>query len=199
NNDGRPDLYLSWRGHDNILLRNDGPKDAAAGSKSAWQFTDVAKAAGVTEPLYSFPAWFFDYDNDGWLDRFVSGYGINDVGDVAADYLKLPTPAERARLFRNNHDGTFTDMTRVVNLYKVLHTMGSNFGDLDNDGWLDLYLGTGDPDLSTVIPNRMFRNAEGRFFEDVTTSGGFGHLQKGHGVAFGDLDNDGDQHVYILI
>jgi hypothetical protein len=74
--------------------------------------------------------------------------------------------------------------------------MGSNYGDLDNDGWLDFYLGTGDPDLLTVVPNRMFRNAEGRRFQDVTTRGGFGHVQKGHAVCFADLDNDGDQDVY---
>ena len=74
--------------------------------------------------------------------------------------------------------------------------MGSNFGDLDNDGWLDFYLGTGDPDLLTIMPNRMFRNAGGKFFQDVTTSGGFGNLQKGHGVSFADFDNDGDQDVH---
>jgi hypothetical protein len=49
------------------------------------------------------------------------------------------------------------------------------------------------------MPNRMFRNAEGKYFQDVTTSGGFGHLQKGHGVAFGDIDNDGDQDIYMVI
>jgi hypothetical protein len=77
--------------------------------------------------------------------------------------------------------------------------MGSNFGDFDNDGWLDLYLGTGDPDLGRLIPNRAFRNAEGRFFQDVTTSTGLGHLQKGHSVAFADLDNDGDQDLYEVM
>ena len=194
NNDGRPDLYLSWRGHDNLLLRNDGP-----GENGAWRFTEVAKEAGVTQPFYSFPTWFFDYDNDGWQDIFVSGYGINNVGDIAADYLGLQTPAERVRLYRNNHDGTFKDVTKEAKLYKVLHSMGSNFGDLDNDGFLDFYIGTGDPDLTTLIPNRMFRNAEGRFFQDVTTSGGFGHVQKGHAVAFGDIDNDGDQDVYEVM
>lgn len=199
NNDGRPDLYISWRGHDNLLLRNDGPKNPARGAKSAWKFTEVAKEAGVTQPFFSFPAWFFDYDNDGWLDLFVSGYGINNAGDIAADYLGLPTQAERARLYHNNRDGTFTDVTKAARLYKVLHTMGSNFGDLDNDGLLDFYLGTGDPDLGTVIPNRMFRNADGKFFQDVTTAGGFGHLQKGHGVAFADLDNDGDQDIYHVL
>jgi hypothetical protein len=74
--------------------------------------------------------------------------------------------------------------------------MGCNFGDLDNDGYLDFYLGTGYPDLMTIVPNRMFRNDAGRKFQDVTTAGGFGNLQKGHGVSFGDLDNDGDQDIY---
>jgi hypothetical protein len=180
----------------NVLYRNDGPKDPKQGPRSDWKFSDVSVLAGVTEPIRSFPTWFWDFDNDGWLDIFVAGYFINNVGDVAADYLGLPHTAERARLYRNNRDGTFTDVTRAVGLFKVLHAMGSNFGDLDNDGWLDFYLGTGDPDLGTLIPNRMFRNAEGKLFQDVTTSGGFGHLQKGHGVSFADFDNDGDQDVH---
>jgi ASPIC and UnbV/FG-GAP-like repeat len=82
---------------------------------------------------------------------------------------------------------------------KLLLTMGCNFGDLDNDGWLDFYVGTGDPDLSTLVPNRMFRNDGGRRFQDVTTSGGFGQLQKGHGIAFGDINYDGTQDIYSVV
>ena len=74
--------------------------------------------------------------------------------------------------------------------------MGANFGDLDNDGYLDFYLATGDPGYESLMPNVMLRNDRGRRFQDVTTSGGFGHLQKGHGVAFADIDNDGDQDIY---
>ena len=74
--------------------------------------------------------------------------------------------------------------------------MGVNFGDLDNDGFLDFYLGTGDTFFETVVPNIMYRNNGGRDFTDVTFSGGFGHLQKGHGIAFGDLDRDGDQDIF---
>ena len=74
--------------------------------------------------------------------------------------------------------------------------MGANYGDLDNDGWLDFYLGTGEPTLWVVVPNQMLRNVGGQTFTDVTFAGGFGHLQKGHGVAFGDLDNDGDQDLF---
>jgi len=159
----------------------------------------VAAVAGVTEPVFSFPCWFWDYDNDGWPDIFVAGYRIRDVGDVAADYLGLPNEAERPRLYHNNRDGTFTDVTRPTGLYRVIHAMSGNFGDLDNDGWLDFYTGTGDPSLATLIPNRMFRNDGGRHFQEVTTSGGFGQLQKGHGIAFGDINNDGEQDVYSVL
>ena len=82
---------------------------------------------------------------------------------------------------------------------KIMWAMGSNYGDLDNDGWLDFYVGTGDPDFRAIIPNRMFRNAQGEFFQDVTASGGFGQIQKGHGVAFGDIDADGDQDIYQVL
>lgn len=195
-NDGRPDLYISRRGQPNILLRNTGPAAPAAPSSSAWKFTEVTASAGVEGPVQSFPTWFWDYDNDGWLDLFVAGYQIRDAGDIARDYLGMETKAERARLYHNNRDGTFSDVAPAVRLNKVLYAMGSNFGDLDNDGWLDCYVGTGDPELGTLIPNRMFRNNEGTSFQDVTTSGGFGHLQKGHAISFGDIDNDGDQDVY---
>lgn len=199
NNDGRPDLYLSRRGQPNTLYRNDGPADPKAGKDSPWRFTDVSYSAGVTEPIQSFPTWFFDYDNDGFEDLFVSGYSIKDVGDVLADYLNAPTSAEKARLFRNNGNGTFSDVTKATGLSHVLHCMGSNFGDFDNDGWLDMYLGTGDPDLANLMPNRAFRNNAGIGFQDVTTSAGLGHLQKGHAVSFADLDQDGDQDIHQSI
>ncbi|MGZ8900841.1 MAG: FG-GAP-like repeat-containing protein, partial [Limisphaerales bacterium] len=195
NNDGRPDLYVSRLGEPNILLRNDGPN----GTKDGWKFTDVSLEAKVTEPRFSFPTWFFDYDNDGWLDIFTGGYRGVDAGDVAADYLGLPHDAERPRLYRNLGNGQFKDVTKEAGLYRMLLAMGSNFGDLDNDGWLDFYLGTGEPDLAALMPNRMFRNADGNRFQDVTTSGGFGHLQKGHGIAFADLDHDGDQDIYQVM
>ena len=82
---------------------------------------------------------------------------------------------------------------------KVIYAMGSNYGDLDNDGWLDFYVGTGNPDLRSVVPNRMFRNVNGRRFEEVTLPGGFGHIQKGHATAFADLDRDGDEDVYMIL
>ncbi|HRI14922.1 MAG TPA: CRTAC1 family protein [Verrucomicrobiota bacterium] len=196
NNDGRPDLYVSILGKPNQLFRNDGPAPASSGTNT-WTFTEVGAAAGVQKPIWSFPTWFFDYDNDGFEDLYVGSYFIRDVGDIAADYLGLPNNGEHAKLYHNRGNGTFEDVSKAANLDHVLHGMGANFGDLDNDGWLDFYLGTGNPDLTTTIPNRMFRNADGKSFQDVTTSGGFGHLQKGHGVSFADIDNDGDQDVHI--
>jgi hypothetical protein len=193
NNDGRPDLYVSIHGRDNLLFRNDGP---APGGEQGWRFTNVAAEAGVTAPKASFGTFFFDYDNDGWPDLFVVGYSWTTSGDVAADYLGLPTEADRGRLYHNRGDGTFEDVTQAAGLYKVIPAMGLNYGDLDNDGFLDFYLGTGNPDLSTLVPNRMFRNSGKGVFQDVTTAGNFGHLQKGHAVCFGDIDNDGDQDVF---
>jgi hypothetical protein len=194
NNDGRPDLYISCAFEPNKLLRNDGPT-----SGGGWKFTDVAAQAGVSQPLRSFPTWFFDYDNDGLPDIFVSGYFIDSAGDVIASYMGVPTSAEHLRLYRNKGDGTFEDVTKAMNLDKVIPTMGCNFGDLDNDGWLDFYLSTGSPNNGMIVPNRMFRNDGGKKFQDVTTSGGFGHLQKGHAVAFADFDNDGDQDIYTVM
>jgi hypothetical protein len=195
-NDGRPDIFVSVQGSEALLFRNHGPSPDGRG----WRFRNVAREAGVGRPMASFGVLFFDFDNDAWPDIFVAGWGGFDArtmaADVAADYLGLPTSAERGRLYRNNGDGTFEDLTRAAGLHKVVPAMGLNFGDLDNDGWLDLYLGTGNPDFGTLIPNRMFRNADGRRFQDVTTAGNFGHLQKGHAIAFGDVDNDGDQDVF---
>jgi len=200
-NDGRPDLYLSCFFEPNVLFRNAGPQPGPASSKAlSWKFEDATRTAGVAEPIESFPTWFFDYDNDGWLDLFVASYtGENSMEKVAADYLRIPNPGPKPRLYHNNGNGTFTDVTKESRLDRVLVVMGANFGDLDNDGWLDFYLGTGEPVLSSLMPNRMFRNAGGKLFQDVTTSGGFGHLQKGHGVAWGDIDNDGDQDIFETI
>jgi len=201
NNDGLIDLYLSRFGEPNVLYRNDG-RTAAGPGPAGWRFTDVTADAGVAEPRASFPTWFFDYDNDGWLDLFVApftGFVKDSLPTVVATYLGLPNAAERAKLYHNNGDGTFTDVARAARLDRVLLVMGANFGDLDNDGYLDMYLGTGEPSLTTLVPDRMFRNDRGRTFQDVTTSGGFGHLQKGHGISFADIDNDGDQDIRAVI
>jgi hypothetical protein len=195
-NDGRPDLYVSVMGGPNKLLHNLG------GAGRQPKFEDVTAKAGVAEPIMSFTCWFFDYDNDGWPDIFVSGYQApmpSVVREILGEKDPARMPGERPRLYHNNHDGTFTDVSKEMGIDKLLLTMGANFGDLDNDGWLDFYLGTGAAPLNNLMPNRMFRNDRGKRFQDVTTSGGFGHLQKGHAVAFGDLEGEGQQDVFAVI
>ncbi len=200
NNDGWLDLYLSRFAKGNVLYRSEPVLDPAGRPRPGFRrFTDVTKDAGVTEPRLSFPTWFFDYDNDGWLDLFVAGWDGSEIGEIAAQYLGLPNQAEVPRLYRNRGDGSFEDATPAARLDRVSLVMGANYGDFDSDGWLDLYLGTGAPDLRSLLPNRMFRNAGGKGFQDVTTAGGFGHLQKGHGISFGDVDNDGDQDVHAVM
>jgi tetratricopeptide (TPR) repeat protein len=191
NNDRLPDLYLSAIAGDNKLLVNRGGK-----------FEDIAAKAGVTKPLSSFPCWFFDFDNDGWDDIFVSGYDLaskdRSPTDLMLDYMgKLPG-GDYCRLYKNNGNETFTDVASKMGLNHPTFGMGSNFGDLDNDGWSDFYLGTGTPDLRGLVPNRMFWNQGGKRFEEISMNG-FAHIQKGHGVAFGDLDNDGDQDIYEVM
>ena len=194
NNDGRPDLYISRKGKPNLLYRNDGP-DAAHG----WKFSDVTRAAGVAEPIQSFATWFFDYDNDGFADLLVTGYYIDSLDDIPAFHLGLPNKAEVPRLYHNNGDGTFKDVTKEVGMDRVILAMGVGFGDLDNDGWLDCYFGTGTPEYEALLPNRMFRNDHGRKFQDVTTSGGFGQLQKGHAISFADFNRDGNEDVFEVL
>jgi hypothetical protein len=185
-NDGDPDLYVSNNAGPNRLYRNNGDGT----------FTDVAPALGVTEPRVSFACWWWDYNNDGRLDLFVCNFG-NRLSDIIRSHLGQPTPGERPRLFRNKGPGGFRDVTTEAGLDRVLVCMGSSFGDLDNDGYLDMYLGTGRPEYRYVVPNVLFKNVDGLRFEDVTTSSGTGHLQKGHGVAFADWDRDGDLDIFL--
>ncbi len=199
-NDGLPDLYVSNLAGTapNFLFHNQG-----ASEDGSWRFVDIAGSAGATGPHHGFPTWFFDYNNDGWLDILAFDYSAS-IEAVAAEYLGLPVDLDSPCLYRNDGTGkdgsvTFSDMTRAAGLEKVILPMGANFGDIDNDGWLDFYTGTGDTEYRSLMPNRMFRNDRGKRFQDVTTSGGFGHLQKGHGIAFGDIDNDGDQDIYAVM
>lgn len=183
--DRLPDLYVSNFSGRNRLYRNNGDGT----------FSDVALQLRVEKPLSSFPVWFWDFDNDGALDLFVASY-TGGVGIVGAYHLGLPAKYEKACLYRGDGNGDFQEVAAECNLTYPMLPMGSNFGDLNNDGYLDFYLGTGDPDYSSLMPNLMFLNRQGREFTNVTMAGGFGHLQKGHAVVFADLDNDGDLDVF---
>ena len=164
--DGHVDLFVSNQWETNRLYRNNGDGT----------FDDVAGSAGVKQPSGSFGAWFWDYDNDGTLDLYVCAYTAG-LHDLAAHYLGLPFEAEVGRLYRGDGRGGFRDVTVQQGLARPTATMGSNFGDLDNDGFLDFYLGTGYPEYEMLMPCVMFHNRRGERFSDVTTAGGFGSLQ----------------------
>lgn len=196
NNNGLPDLFLSVMGGPNLLFANRG-----GNSYQDWQFEEIGADAGVQSPIQSFPAWFFDFDNDGYEDLLVFDYTTSQITELGAEYVRelkgMPSANETLRLYRNLGNERFEDVSMKVGLDKVLFTMGCNFGDLTNSGYPDFYAGTGAPDFRTIVPNRMFKNVEGQYFEEVTQLG-FGHIQKGHGIAFADLNNNGSQDIYAV-
>ncbi len=187
-NDGFVDFYVSNFKGSNLLYRNNRNNT----------FTELARAAGVPGPGNGFATWFFDYDNDGWSDLFATSY-FTSVDESVRTYLGLAHNAATLRLYKNLGDGTFRDVTTDVGLDKVFMPMGANFGDIDNDGFLDIHLGTGNPSYASLLPNVLLRNKEGKSFVDVTASSGTGELHKGHGIAFADLDNDGDEEIVAEI
>ncbi len=195
-NDGLQDIVISGLQGRRTLLRNTGLKNKIP------QFEDVTERAGLGDVRVStFPTWFWDYDNDGWQDIFVCGYEFEKsiAYSAGTEALGIPNKAGKMYLYHNNHDGTFSNVSEEAGLNKSVFAMGSNFGDIDNDGYLDMYLGTGNPDYKSLVPNRLFRNMGNGKFADVTVSSRVGNLQKGHGVAITDLDNDGDNDIFIEV
>jgi hypothetical protein len=185
--DGRLDLFVSNMGQPVRLYHNEGNGT----------FKDVAPELGVTGGEKSFSCWFWDYDNDGWLDLFVNDYNAG-LAAVVAHYLGIQIKdSGHPRLYRNLGGKGFKDVSLEVGLDWPISAMGANFGDVDNDGYLDAYFGTGGMNFSELMPNVMIKNVEGRRFEDITESSRTGHLQKGHGVSFADWDCDGDLDVFV--
>lgn len=195
NNDGYPDVFISVLGGDNQLFISKG--------EPTINFENQSDNYEINQPWASFTSWFFDYDNDGYEDLFVSGYNIDDkkemitatVRDIVGDSTNFSHP----KLYRNINGQRFEDVTNKVGLNHEIYAMGANYGDVDNDGYLDLYLGTGEFNMWAVMPNRLFVNTEGKNFEDHSFSSGLAMIQKGHGVSFGDYDQDGDQDIFHTI
>jgi cytochrome oxidase Cu insertion factor (SCO1/SenC/PrrC family)/Cu/Ag efflux protein CusF/tetratricopeptide (TPR) repeat protein len=183
-NDGFVDFYLTNYEGNNLLFHNN--RDGT--------FTEVGKDAGVQAPWRSFAAWFFDYDNDGWDDLFVTSYYISTDESVRT-YLGRPHNAETLKLYKNLRNGHFRDVSAEVGLDKVWMPMAANFGDVNNDGYLDMYLGMGSPSFTSVMPHELLLNLAGKSFVSATAASGTGELHKGHGIAFADLDRDGDEDI----
>ena len=155
----------------------------------------------VREPKKSFPCWNFDYDNDGDEDLFVSAFSneTNLIQYWMKSKMGKPDPEYLPKIYKNNGNLQFEDVGLSMGLNEDVFTMGTNFGDINTDGFLDFYLATGNPLYQSLVPNIMYLNMEGKRFENVSYSGGFANIQKGHGVGFGDIDHDGDEDIYVKI
>jgi len=176
-----PDLYVSNFLAGNRLFMNRG----------GMRFVDEAEARGVRGPEASGPCCVLDHDQDGDLDLFVTyHHHYRQIRSVAAWYVERRVEDDHQRLWANDGTGRFTDATAVRGLRRVCMATGVNTGDIDNDGFPDLYITTGAHDLAALFPNVLLLGGES--FRDATFAAGVGHLQKGNGVAFADLDEDGD-------
>lgn len=189
-NDGDPDLYVCNFTEPNQLLRNDGDLT----------FTDVTRDAGVgAEEIDGFITFLLDYNNDGRLDIFVANWSQFDV--VLADRVagQATSPRDRPILYHNDGEGGFSDVTEEAGLLRALGTMSGVAADVDNDGWIDLYLGNGGPAMGRREPDTFYLNDGAGGFVDATEAAGLGHPGKSHGVTFADYDRDGDLDLYVPV
>ena len=179
-NDGLPDVYITNGSQDSLpvwLRRNALFKNLGNG-----EFKNVAEIAGVADPGHGRGVVWGDVNNDGWMDILVGNSLGSDI------------PAHN-RLFKNNGDGTFTDITVEAGIYENIRTRGVSMADFDNDGYLDMYVvsfGTSNP------YNRLFRNNGDATFTNVAS----GTLAEGvHNDAtatWTDVDNDGWLELYTV-
>ena len=199
-NDGFRDVYVTAFGAD-ALWRNTG----------TGRFVDVTRRAGVADTAWSTGCAFGDYDRDGDLDLYVANYvrfeerlipGRGTTANcrfMATDVFCGPTrlPGEPDVLYRNDGDGTFTDVTAAAGIADPGHYgFGVIFADLDDDGWPDIYV------ANDSRPNLLFRNRrDGRFVEEGLLAGAAlstdGRAQAGMGVDAGDYNGDGQPDLVV--
>lgn len=193
NNDRYPDIYFSGLMDGNFLFINNIAQNQG--------FLQAGADVQVGDPKFSFPCFNFDFDNDGDEDIFVSGFSYEGTPVVnwMKDKMGKGDPSLHPRLYKNVGNGQFQEVGHEMGFNEAVNTMGCNFGDINTDGFLDFYLATGNPLYQSLVPNKMYLNMDGKRFEDVSYSGGFANIQKGHGVGFGDIDHDGDEDIYVVI
>jgi enediyne biosynthesis protein E4 len=196
-NDGYPDLYVTGYGSA-ILYHNNGNGT----------FTDVTAKAGVAdEGQWSTSAAWFDYDKDGWLDLVVTNYidwsSKNNIycGERAPGYRSYCNPnnyhGQKTRLYRNNHDGTFTDVSDKSGVSAPESKgMGVVTADFNGDGWPDIAI------ANDTWPNFLFQNNHDGTFSDISLISGLaasedGRYEAGMGIDAADVDGDGLLDVYI--
>jgi enediyne biosynthesis protein E4 len=195
-NDGFEDLYVTNYGG-NTLYRNDGKG----------RFSDVTRTAGVAASGWSASAGFFDYDNDGWLDIFVTRYvewsfqNNRHCGDKKPGYRAYCHPDNFEGitniLYRNNGDGTFTDVSSKAGIASSIGKgLGVSFADYDDDGLMDVYV------ANDSVQCFLFRNTGQGTFTEMGLLAGVGFNEEGKtfagmGVDFADYDNDGHPDIIV--
>ena len=188
--DGYIDLHVINYGQSNVLYRNNGDGT----------FTDVTATTGMNLAVTdAFVTFFLDVDNDADLDLFISNSGSFQAFIAGQITGSATHDSDRQVLYRNNGDGTFTDVTKASGLYHAYGAMGANFGDINSDGYVDIYLATGAPQMGRLERDALFQNNGDGTFTDATAALGLGNIGKGHGVTFGDADADGDVDIYVPV
>ena len=207
NNDGYPDIYLAADyGTDRIYF-----------NKGDGTFEDVTEKAIGFDTRKGMNVDVADYDNDGWLDIYVT--------NITDEYMK-----ECNMLWHNNHDGTFTDISKETNTCATLWGWAAKFGDFDNDGWADLFVVNGLrsaskenyipvllemmikpgidftdvrlwPNIGTMTwsgyqKKKMFHNLGGQTFKEISAEAGVDNELDGRGIGMADFDNDGRLDLY---
>jgi hypothetical protein len=194
-NNGCVDLYVTKLGPNQLLRNNcDGT------------FSDVTAASGTADPGWSVSAAFVDTDRDGWLDLFVGQYLNYSIAanvvcySVSGQRDYCPPSVYRARpshLFRNNRDGTFSDITAAAGMATEYGpALGVSTADFNRDGWIDLYV------ANDGAPNQLWINQRNGTFRNTALLAGAavsaeGRLKASMGVDAADFDGDGDDDIFV--
>jgi hypothetical protein len=192
-NDSWPDLLVTNYGENNLFHNNgDGT------------FSDVSSEAGINgmSSFWAGASWG-DFDRDGYLDLYICGYVkyVEPQSSKSTAQYNVEVPvsinpssfaAERNLLYKNNGDGTFSEISQAA---KVTGGIGKSLSvvwcDFDEDGWPDLYV------ANDVSDNVMFRNIEGRAFEEISRSAFVADYRGAMGIGIGDWDNDEDMDIFV--
>lgn len=177
-NDGDKDLFVSRTFQPNQLFRNKGDGT----------FEDVTTPAGIGADNYTTVGSWADYNNDGWLDLYVGRYLDPRQHIPTTFYARNGEPDQ---LYRNNGDGTFTNVTGVAGVGEVGLCLGTAFGDYNDDGYPDLYVS------NDFGRKTLYRNNRDGTFTDVTVATGTLAYGAGMSSTIGDYDNDGRLDLYV--